>query len=66
MGRGQVGEVLADLSKESEESGGGSDSDESYRLVVAPYLSTFNDSLKEERNQVSRIYGEAMHEVHAV
>ena len=28
-----------------------------YRVAVAPYLSTFNESLKEEKNKVSQIKG---------
>jgi len=28
-----------------------------YRVAVAPYLSTFNESLKEEKDRVSQIKG---------
>lgn len=33
------------------------------RMAISPYLSTFNESLKEEKNKISRLYGEAMDEV---
>ena len=33
------------------------------RIVIAPYLPAFNDELKEEKDKVSKIYGEIMHEV---
>jgi hypothetical protein len=33
------------------------------RIAVAPFISTFNEELKEERNRVERLYGEAMSDV---
>lgn len=33
------------------------------RIAVAPFISTFNEELKEERNKVGRLYGEAMSDV---
>jgi hypothetical protein len=51
--RGEAGEfVTEDLQSEG-----------ILQVAVSPYLSTFNEELKVEKNKVTQLYGEAMHEV---